>query len=115
MAFSFLSFHSPASAWSFRDGLEGGEGMSPEPVEIGAQRFEASGVHRVNATSSFRAVGDKTGALEYPQVLGDGWPADREVASQLPHCPRAFDETLEDRAPSAVAQGVPRGHFVSHH
>lgn len=87
--------------------------MGPEPVEIGAQRFEARGVHRVNATSSFRAVGDKTGALEHPQVLGDSWPADREVAGQLPHCPRAFDETLEDRTSSAVAQGVPRGHFVS--
>jgi hypothetical protein len=115
MAFSFLSCRSPASVWSFRDGLEGDEGMGPEPVEIGAQRFEARGVHRVNATSSFRAVGDKTGALEHPQVLGDGWPADREVAGQLAHCPRAFGETLEDRTPSVVAQGVPWSHFVSNH
>jgi hypothetical protein len=79
---SFLSF---TSAWSLRDGLERGERVSPEPVEISTQGFQAGRIYRVYATSSFRAVGDQTCIFEHPQVLGDCGTADWKVVSQLAH------------------------------
>ena len=89
--------------------------MGPEPVEISAQRFQAGQVHRVDATSSFRAVGDQTRILEYPQVLGDRGAADWKVASQLAHGAWAGHEALENGATSAITQGVPRVYSVSCH
>jgi hypothetical protein len=109
---SFLSF---TSAWSLRDGLESGERVSPESVEISAQRFQAGRVYRVYATSSFRAVGDQTCILEHPEVLGDRGAADWKVISQLAHGVWADYEALEDSATGAIAQGVPRVSFVSNH
>src|SRR5688572_9416392 len=109
---SFLSF---TSAWSLRDGLERGERVSPEPVEISAQRFQACRVYGVYATSSFRAIGDQTCILEHPQVLGDRRAADWKLVSQLAHSVWADDEALEDSATSAIAQGVPRIGFVRNH
>jgi hypothetical protein len=109
---SFLSF---TSAWSLRDGLERGERVIPEPVEISAQRFQAGRVDRVYATSSFRTVGDQTRILEHPQVLGDRGAADWKVVSQLAHGVWSDDEALEDGATGAIAQSVPRVSFVSNH
>ncbi len=84
----FLSF---APAWSFRDRLERGERLRPEAVEIGTQRFKAGPVDRVDATSSFGAVEDKPGVLEYPQVLGDGRATDGKLVSQLAYGTWEFD------------------------
>jgi hypothetical protein len=89
--------------------------MGPEPVEIGAQRFQPGGVYGVNATSAFGSVGDKTGALEHPQVLRDRRAADWKVASQLAHGAWIGHEPLKDGATGAIAQGIPWIHSVSHH
>jgi hypothetical protein len=77
--------------------------MGPEPVEIGAQRFQAGRVHCVDATSSFGAVGDQTRMLEHPQVLGHGGTANWKVASQLTHGAWPGHEALEDGATGAIA------------
>jgi hypothetical protein len=110
-----LSFLSLTSAWSLRDGLESGERVSPESVEISAQCFQAGRVYRVYATSSFRPVGNQTCMLEHPQVLGDRGAADWKVVSQLAHGVWADHEALEDSATGAIAQSVPRVGFVSYH
>jgi hypothetical protein len=109
---SFLSF---TSARSLSCGLESGEHVGPEPVEIRAQRFQAGRVDRVDATSSVRAVRDQTRILEHPEVLGDRGAADGKIASQLAHGARAGHEALENGATGAIAQGVPRVYFVSYH
>lgn len=77
--------------------------MTPEPVEISAQRFQAGRTYRVYATSSFRPVGDQPCIFEHPQVLGDSGTADWKVVSQLAHGLGADDKALEDSATRTVA------------
>jgi hypothetical protein len=89
--------------------------VGPEPVEISVQRFQTGRIHRVDATSAFRAVGDQTCILEHPQVLGDRGAADWKVVSQLAHGAWADDEALENGTTGAIAQGIPRVYFVSYH
>jgi hypothetical protein len=89
--------------------------MGPEPVEISTQCGKAGRVHDINATSSFRAVGDKTGIFEHPQVLRDCRAANWEVASKLAHGTWAFYKAFENGAPGAVAQRVPWVKSVSYH
>jgi hypothetical protein len=48
-------------------------------------------------------------------MLRDRGAADWKVASQLAYRAWAGHEALEDGATSAIAQGVPRDYFVSHH
>jgi hypothetical protein len=99
----------------FRRSLEGGERVSPEPIEIGAQHFQTLLVHGIDTTSAFRSVNDKTRILEHAQMLRDGRPADREQARQLSHREWAFHESFENDAARAVPQRGPRIHFVSNH
>lgn len=109
------SFLSPTFLRSLGGRLERAERMAPETIEIRTQRFQAGGVHRIDATSSFCALGDEAGVLEHTQVLGDGGTTDREVACQLTHGARALHETGEDRATSAIAQSIPWTECVSDH
>jgi hypothetical protein len=41
-------------------------------------------------------------------VLGDGWPADRQLRSELSDRARSRAEKLEDLPPRRVAEGVER-------
>ena len=98
-----------------RGGLECGEGMGPELIEISTQRRKAGRVDDINAPSAFWAVGDKTGTLEHPQVLRDGGAADWQVAGQLADGSWPFRKAREDVATRGVAQGVPWINVVSKH
>ena len=98
-----------------RGGLECGEGMGPELIEISTQSRKAGRVDDIYPPSAFRAVGDKTGTLEHPEVLRNGGAADWQVPSQVADGSWPFRKAREDGATRGVAQGVPRIYIVSKH
>ena len=53
-----------------------GQGLRPEPVQLGAQRLEAGRVELIDAPGSRRAVAHQPGALEHLEVLRNSRPAD---------------------------------------
>jgi hypothetical protein len=78
-------------------------------VEVGTQARHTLGMQLVEAASSGLAIGDQPGILEHAEVLGDGWTADRERASELIYGGRAGGELLKDGHAGGIAQGVEAG------
>ena len=89
--------------------------MVPEPFEIRAQRIDAGGIDLVDAPVADGAIDDQAGALENPEVLRDGGPADRKVARELADRHRAAQQPLDNRPPGGVAERVHLGMWVSVH
>jgi hypothetical protein len=95
--------------------LEGGERGGPELVEVGANGFESSGVELVHSASAFGPVDHEPSVLENPEVLGDGWPADRKRLGERTDGQWALPQLTEDGSSSGVAEGVELRTRVSIH
>src|ERR687888_1200641 len=74
--------------------LVGGQGLGPEALELGAKRLQAVGVEPVDAARSERPGGDQPRLLQDLEVLGDGGPADRQLAGELADGLRMRGEAL---------------------
>ena len=85
-------------------GREVGEGLGPEPVEIGAHRVDAGGVDPVEALPADRLIEHQPGVLEDLEVLRDRRPADGELVGQLRDDTRAVGEAFEDRSTGRVTE-----------
>jgi hypothetical protein len=96
-------------------GLEAGQGLVPEVVEIRAQIAQAVGIEPIDAAGADRLVDDQPGILQHLQVLGDRGPADWQVARQLTDRPWTIGQPFEDGSPRGVAQGRQRIRLVSCH
>src|SRR5271169_1683544 len=82
----------------FNCGLECGQGLIPELVEVGAQGADAVQTHLVNAAVAVGPVDDQPGVLEHFEVLGDGRAADGQVTRQLSDRLRTSCQAFKDRA-----------------
>jgi len=98
-----------------RCALERGESVSPEPIEIRAERRQPFGVDAVEPAVADLPDVNKPGLFQDAQVLRNRRPADREPARQRPYRERPVDESLEDRAAGRVAEGVELPRLVSIH
>jgi hypothetical protein len=82
------------------------KGVVPELVEIVAQGIEALGVDLVQAAGALAVVHYKVGFFKDAEVLRDGGPGDREVASQFADRLRAVEQARKYCATSGVAECV---------
>jgi len=88
----------------------------PEPIEVVPQRVDAGRIKLVETTVSLGPIDHQVRVFQNPEMLRDGGPADRELASELPDWLRAIHEALEDRATSGISQRVELpGMMVSNH
>ena len=63
----------------------------------------------IQATGSCLGIAYQSGILEYPQVLGDGGPADGEGASQFVYREGPGSQSLKDGEPGGIAQSFEPG------
>src|ERR671931_1192257 len=89
-----------------RRSLEGGEGLVPELVEVGAEVRHAVRIDAVDPPCAVSTLGHQPGFLQDPKVLRDGGAADWQLVRNLADRARAFAKLLEDRPASAVAKCV---------
>jgi hypothetical protein len=88
--------------------------LTPEPVELPAQRGQAGGVDAIDAPGADRVVDDKARLLQQLEVLGNRGPADGKVIRKLAYSPRAGGDEFQDCPPRGVGQGAPSIHKWSH-
>src|SRR5215471_18595774 len=91
------------------------QGLVPELVELGAKGAHPRGVELVYAAVADGPVHNEPRLLQHLEVLGDGGPADRQLASKFADRPRTVRQKLEDRASGGVTEGVPATGSVSLH
>jgi len=63
----------------------------------------------VKTTGSSFCIADQPGILEYPQVLGDGWPADGKGVGQFLDGEGPGGQAPKDGQPGGVSQGFQSG------
>ena len=95
-------------------GLECGELLVPEPVQVGAQRAEPVRVELVEPAGAGLPVDYQTGLFQHPQMLGDRGATHREPSGELDDRPRARSQALEDAAPGRVGERRERMVVSSH-
>ena len=83
-----------------------GQGPGPEPIKIGTQSVDAGGIQRIEPSVSCRAIDDQMRVLQDAQVLRNRRTADRKAARELADRPRALQQTLENRQPGRIAEGI---------
>src|SRR5258707_1235012 len=98
----------------FRRFLERGKGPAPKLIEVPPHVFDPIWVDLIELPGSLRLREDKAGVLQYPQVLRDGWTADRQPARDLGDRARPVGEAFENGSPGGIAQGADCGRSVSH-
>src|SRR5262247_2857937 len=99
--------------WRLCRHCESGEGIAPDLVEVAAQPGDAAGIQLVDPAGTGGPVEDEAGLLQRAQVLGDGRPADRQFAGELPDRARPAGQPLEDGPPGRVAEDTESGVSVS--
>lgn len=92
----------------FGDVLVTGQRSVPECVKLIAQRGHARWVEPIDPARARYAVGDQPRFLEHLQVLRYRRPADWQLVGKLAHRPWPLGQALDDDAPGAVPQGIPR-------
>lgn len=101
---------------AFDTPLECFERFCPEAIEVVAQRGKRVGVERVHALVAARLVDHEPRVLQDSEVLGNSGAADGKVAREFDDRQRAvLEQARQDRATSAVADGIERGVLVSNH
>ena len=95
--------------------LERGESVSPEAIEIRAERRKPFGVDTVEPAVADLSNGNKSGLFQDPEVLRNRRTADREAARQSAYGEWSVNESLEDRAAGRVAERVELSFLVSVH
>jgi hypothetical protein len=88
----------------FNDGLVGGQGADPIPVEIRTELGEAVSVDAVDTAVAGSVVHDQPRALEDLEVLGDGGTTNRQIAREFTHSRGAVGKPLEDLAPGSITE-----------
>src|SRR5262249_18335695 len=99
----------------FDGSLVSRQGLVPELVELGAKGTHPRGVELVYAAGAARRAPNPPPPPQHPQWLGDGGPADRQLAGNFADRPRTVRQKLEDRASGGVTEGVPATGSVSLH
>jgi hypothetical protein len=98
------------SQWFFfRCGLKGGHRLGPHLVEVGTESCHSLRIQLVQPARSGLAVGYQPGILQHTQVLGDGWAAHGQGASQLVYGSGPAREFLKDGHARGIAQCVEPG------
>ena len=85
---------------------EGLQGHRPVAIEPIAHRPHAAGINAINPPRSLGRLADQARVLKHPQMLGDGWPTDRQVARQFPHRQWPSRQACENRPAGRIAQGA---------
>src|SRR5690348_1114711 len=89
-------------------GPEALQRVTPERVEVLAERGDRLRVDVVDAARARRTIDDEPDVLQHLQVLGDGRPADRKLVRQLPDGPRTVAQPFEDLPPMRIAERLER-------
>jgi hypothetical protein len=79
-----------------------------------AQCADPVRVELIDSPVAVRPVDHETRVLEHPEVLGDGRPADTQVAGEQADRARTRGDRLEDRPPRRVVQRGECGGCVGH-
>jgi len=91
------------------------ERLAPDAIEVGPQRIHSGRVDLIDPARALGPAEDQPAILEYPKVLGDRRPGDRQLFSQFPHGPRMLSEQLEDRTAGGVTEQIQSSTPVSDH
>jgi hypothetical protein len=91
----------------FHPSLEGDEGVSPEALEVRPQRRKRLRIDGVQAARALGVVGDQVGALEHPEMLGNGGTGHREFPGEFAdgQGPLLY-ETSKNCPPRAITECV---------
>ncbi len=90
--------------------------LSPEPIEVVAERIDAGRVQLVDSPITLGTIDDQMRVLQDPQVLRNRGTADRKAARELAHRLRSLEQAFENRPPGRIAQRIQLlTMFVSNH
>ena len=89
--------------------------MSPDPIEVIAQRLEPVGVEGIDPLGALRLIHHQVGVLEDAQMLRDRRPADRKMPRELADRHRLVHQPREDGAAGGVAESIELRFLVSNH
>ena len=95
--------------------LERGQRLSPESIEVLAQRINALGIDGLHTAGSGGSIRDEIGPLEHTEVLGNRGAADGEFGGEFADRQGAFEKAREDRPAGRIPQGVELGFLVRCH
>jgi len=78
------------------------------PVRLDPLRHitQRAGREAVHALTSVAILANETGVAQHAEMLRDGWSSDVEPGRKLGNRGAAAPETIENRAPSGVGDGV---------
>ena len=80
-----------------------------------AEQREALGIEFVNASRAHTPVAHQTRLLQHAEMLGYGWPRDRQPCRQFVYRPGMRSDHFEDGQAGGVAQGRESVLYVSIH
>jgi hypothetical protein len=78
-------------------------------VNTSKARCWLAATDQVEPSGADRAVQDQPGLLEHLEVLGHGWPADRQPPGQVADGRWPADQQFEDRPAGRVTERAERG------